>query len=76
MTCYFVMPFRKKAMIRFLNSTKQRVKVQVAVKVAPWKWDDRSLNFRARWRTDNDLDLDISNKTANVLASAFTGVFQ
>ena len=26
--------------------------------------------------TDNDLDLDIENKTANVLASAFTGVFQ
>jgi hypothetical protein len=25
---------------------------------------------------DNDLHLDIENKTANVLASAFTGVFQ
>ena len=25
---------------------------------------------------DNDLDLNLENKTANVLASAFTGIFQ
>lgn len=58
MTCSFVMPYREKAVIRLFNSTKHRVQVHAAVKIAPWNWDDRSLYFRARWRTDSDLDLE------------------
>lgn len=57
MTCRFVMPYQRRAAISLRNTTGKPVVVNGAATVAPWKWDDRSLYFRARWRTDNDLHL-------------------
>ena len=57
MTCRFVMPFRKKMELTLHNTTQDAVRVQGVVKLASRPWDDRSLYFHARWRTDRNLDL-------------------
>jgi len=56
MTCRFIMPFCKKAEISLLNTTNDTVKLKASITVAPWSWDDRSLHFRAKWRTINNVN--------------------
>jgi len=57
MTCRFVMPFRERVVIKLLNTTGTPVGVSARVTVSPWDWDERSLYLRAKWRTDNEVDL-------------------
>lgn len=57
MTCRFVMPFRERAVVTLLNTTQSSIHMTCTVTLSPWKWDDSSLYFRAKWRADNDLDL-------------------
>jgi hypothetical protein len=56
MTCRFTMPFREKALVRLTNRSGARVHIETVVQVSPWNWDERSLYFRARWRSGRDLD--------------------
>ncbi len=55
MICRFVMPFQQSAKLEIVNYTKASVRVEGAIQLGPWQWDDRSLYFRAKWRADHDL---------------------
>ena len=55
MTSRFVMPFKRGVTISLRNWTPFALRVTGAVTVSPWKWDERSLYFRAKWRVDHDL---------------------
>jgi hypothetical protein len=55
MTCRFVMPYEKSVRIEILNHTKAPVRLEGSALVSPWRWDDQSLYFRAKWRADHDL---------------------
>ena len=57
MTCRFVMPFQETALFRFTNRSDEWVHIETSITVSPWEWNDRSLYFRAKWRSDHDLDL-------------------
>ncbi|MHC4942852.1 MAG: glycoside hydrolase family 172 protein [Planctomycetota bacterium] len=57
MTCRFRMPFQRSAKISLWNSTDEPVRAQLGVRIQPWLWNDRSLYFRAKWRTMNRIDL-------------------
>ncbi|MEN6428459.1 MAG: DUF2961 domain-containing protein [Phycisphaerales bacterium] len=52
MACRWVMPYEKSAAIQVLNLGTQRVTVELAATIGPWKWDERSMYFRANWRPD------------------------
>jgi len=53
MTCRWTMPYRKSAKISLKNIGKVKISVSLSVTAAPWKWDDRSMHFFARWRPDD-----------------------
>ncbi len=57
MTCRFVMPYREGARITLYNSTDEAVTVTARVTLMPWQWDERSLYFKAKWRTVNNIDM-------------------
>jgi hypothetical protein len=58
MTCYWVMPFKDKFEISFLNvDNSHSVKVIVkTIKLVPWDWDDRSMHFRTNWRQEREVE--------------------
>jgi len=56
MTCRFVMPFREQAVLRLANTTGGTVHIEAGIGTSAWTWDERSLYFRAKWRSDADLD--------------------
>ena len=53
MTCRWVMPYQKKATVSLSNLSKQDVRVSMKLRTGPWTWDDRSMTFRANWRSDD-----------------------
>jgi len=53
--CHWWMPFRKIARITVRNLGEQPVKITGGVSAVPYKWDDRSLLFHAKWRIQKDL---------------------
>jgi hypothetical protein len=55
LTCRFVMPFRKTARVEIVNHTAMPVELEGQIRVSPWKWDDDSMYFHAKWRIDPDL---------------------
>jgi hypothetical protein len=55
LTCRFVMPYRETAHVEIVNYTAKPVNLQGKVRIAPWKWDDSSMYFHAKWRIDPDL---------------------
>jgi hypothetical protein len=55
MTCRFVMPYEKTVRLSIHNTTAAAVRLEGSVRVGPWRWDERSLYFRAKWRADHDL---------------------
>lgn len=55
MTCRFVMPFARSCSIRFDNTTSSPIQMQGVAWRIPWKWDDQSMHFRAKWRVQHDL---------------------
>lgn len=51
MTCFWVMPFRERALITIENLGGQAVQVKnLAVQDTRWDWDDNSLLFHADWQ--------------------------
>ena len=50
MSCYWVMPFRKNAVIRILNKGDQTIIGNLEVATDHWQWDDRSMYFHADYK--------------------------
>jgi hypothetical protein len=55
LVCRFVMPYEKSIRFEIVNFTKAPVRLEGSVQMSPWTWDDRALQFRAKWRADHDL---------------------
>lgn len=55
MTCRWIMPYRESAVVAIENVGARSVDVKFGVTVDPWRWDDRSMHFHARWRPDDVL---------------------
>ncbi len=55
MTCRFVMPYRDSMRLEIVNYTAAAVDLAGQIRIAPWKWDDESMYFHAKWRIDPDL---------------------
>ncbi|MCC6125186.1 MAG: DUF2961 domain-containing protein [Pirellulales bacterium] len=75
MTCRFVMPYRKTVRLEIVNHTAMPVELEGRIRVSPWKWDDGSMYFHAKWRVDPDL---FASRTMIDLPYAFAigkGVF-
>ena len=55
MICRFLMPYRQRVRLEVVNFTPSTVHLDGRILIGPWKWDDASMYFRAKWRTDQDL---------------------
>ena len=56
MTCRFVMPFEKSALIQIENMSGQEIDVETSVSSRPYTWNkDNSLYFRALWRINHGM---------------------
>jgi hypothetical protein len=55
LTCRFVMPYRETARLEIVNHTAEQVDLKGQIRVSPWKWDDDTMYFHAKWRIDPDL---------------------
>ncbi len=54
---FWVMPFRKEAIVELINMGDQPVTIQTAeVLTAPYKWTSRSMHFGAIWHEYNGID--------------------
>lgn len=53
MTCRWVMPYRKDAVIEFENLGKQPVDVEMSAATAPYKWTGNTMYFHSSWRMDD-----------------------
>jgi len=53
MVCRWVMPYRQSGEIRLINLGQRPVGVALQADVVPWRWDDSSMHFYARWRPDD-----------------------
>ncbi len=49
MACYWVMPFRKNAVIHILNNGDKAITGTLEVSTDNWQWDDRSMYFHANY---------------------------
>jgi hypothetical protein len=59
MTSRFVMPYRQDVRVEVVNHSGEPVKLAGRILVSPWKWDDDSLYFHAKWRVDQDMIMGI-----------------
>jgi hypothetical protein len=75
MTCRFVMPYEKSVRLEVVNFTSQMVRLEGAVRLSPWQWDERSCYFRAKWRADHDLLAGFGQIDLPYLVAAGRGVF-
>ncbi len=48
--CFWPMPFEKSCSIHVENLGKEPIDATVTVEQGAWKWDDRSMHFRANWK--------------------------
>jgi hypothetical protein len=55
MTCRFVMPFESSLRIMLDNRGDQPVTVTGSALPMDYRWNERSMHFRARWRVDHGL---------------------
>ena len=53
MICRWVMPYEESAELALHNLGQHAVEAQVRVSAGPWRWDERSMHFRANWRADD-----------------------
>jgi hypothetical protein len=50
MHSYWVMPFKKDAVLRFYNYSDEPVQIKKgSITTTPWKWDKRSMHFGSTW---------------------------
>lgn len=52
LVCRWVMPYQKSGEIRLTNLGKTPVTAELQADVSAWQWDDASMHFFARWRSD------------------------
>ena len=55
MTCRFVMPFEKSALIQIENMSGQEIDIEASASSRPYAWNNNSLYFRALWRINHGL---------------------
>jgi len=55
LTCRFVMPYEKSVHLEIANFTQAPARITGEIRLAPWRWDESSLYFHAKWRADHDL---------------------
>ena len=53
--CHWWMPFGKNARITVRNLGEQEVQVHGAVAVMPYRWNENSLLFHAKWRIEREI---------------------
>lgn len=51
----WVMPFRQRAVFRFVNTTREPVTITGTGIVGPYNWTDNTMYFNAKWRIDFDV---------------------
>lgn len=73
--CRFVMPYRQSVRIEIVNHTPAPVALQMQVATSPWKWDDNSMYFHAKWRIDPDLVAGMGAIDLPYVVAAGQGVF-
>ena len=66
MACYWVMPFRKNAVIRILNNGDKAITGTLEVATDNWQWDDRSMYFHADYKKLDEMPAKI-NKDFNYI---------
>ena len=49
------MPFKRSAVLKLWNTTTEPVTVSGELIVAPYKWTEKSMHFRANWRAEFDV---------------------
>jgi len=51
LSCYWIMPFRRKATIHIMNLGSEPVELTGGqIRSGPWDWDERSCHFHAAWK--------------------------
>ncbi|MBN1909374.1 MAG: DUF2961 domain-containing protein [Pirellulales bacterium] len=79
MTCWWVMPYENSCSISLQNLGAKPVKATLGpIMTCPWKWDDRSMNFRANWRQEREIATAEGGKAAvdwNYITAQGKGVF-
>ena len=53
MVCRWIMPYRSACEVKLINLGKTAAKLKLHAHTTPWKWDDTSMHFYARWRSDD-----------------------
>jgi len=51
----WVMPYQRRARLRLKNVGTRTVSLMLAATTTPWRWDERSLHFHARWHGQSEL---------------------
>jgi hypothetical protein len=54
-TVNWLMPYREKASLAFINEGSQKIHVKYTIYVAPLTWDERMLYFHASWKEETNL---------------------
>jgi hypothetical protein len=63
LSCYWVMPFRRRARIQIINLGSAAVEVSEGkVLSGRWDWDDRSCHFHAAWKQWTDIQTQSNDK--------------
>ena len=55
MTCRWIMPYERSAVITLSNLGTQEVDGEVRVVTGDWQWDERSMHFHCNWRQQRRL---------------------
>ncbi len=55
MYCHFVMPFRKTAVVRFINHATATIALSGQLISAKYRWNDDTLYFHAKWRIQHPI---------------------
>jgi hypothetical protein len=55
MACRFVMPYRQDVRVDVVNHAGEPVQLEGHILASPWKWDDDSMYFHAKWRVDPNM---------------------
>ena len=54
MTCWWPMPFKKKATVKIMNYGDSEVAVELGgMGISEWTWTDRTMYFNSSWRSEN-----------------------
>ncbi len=75
MSCWWVMPFQRSAMITLENSGAAAVQAELGLEAGPWNWDARSMHFHSQMREEK---LDVTGRAGrdwNFVTIPGRGVF-